>query len=176
MQTLHLDWAYLRNAVTERLLQAFYPADYLSQTSPVSREAIIKQDLSKLRMYGVPRGGMCLVAGLGYGIPVVDPSEAQVIIDDIVDSGETVKRFQKAFPQTPFVAAITRQETDDRWVVFPWEVHDEESQAPDRINFLRCAQALGYDLTLTPALWDRYAAKVCSIIEAMEIEAEAANG
>lgn len=73
------------------------------------------------KYYGVPRGGQPIAALLN---PVDSPEEADIIIDDLIDSGATRKRYQNKFPDKPFVALYNKKvekNLHDKWLVFPWE-------------------------------------------------------
>jgi GTP cyclohydrolase I len=87
--------------------------EYTFQTDPV-------------RIYGVPRGGVPValaVAGHGRGaITVVDsPEKAQVLIDDLTDSGTTKNHYLAHYPASRFIPLFNKKDGDDRWYVFPWE-------------------------------------------------------
>lgn len=72
------------------------------------------------KVYGIPRGG-AIVAGI-TGRAVPDASLADVIVDDIIDTGETMRRVRAANPKKPFVALVDkRREYQGCWVHFPWE-------------------------------------------------------
>lgn len=74
------------------------------------------------RVYGVPRGG-CAVAAL-VGTPVDTPEDADVIVDDVIDSGATRDLYAKRYPGKPFFALIDKQkEWQSEWLVFPWELN-----------------------------------------------------
>ncbi len=87
------------------------------------RDELLDSPGTERRLYGVPRGGIpavYLVAGLTPGAQVVeDPSQANFIIDDIVDSGTTAERYMGAYPQAQFLSLFPPSE---QWLVFPWEV------------------------------------------------------
>lgn len=72
------------------------------------------------KYYGVPRGGQYLAAVLN---PVDTPEEADIIIDDLIDSGAT-KRIYEAKYNKPFIGLFDKRD-DARWIVFPWEIEDE---------------------------------------------------
>lgn len=101
-------------------------------------ERVNKLDKS-LKYYGIPRGGMYISAMLN---PANSPEEADVLIDDLIDSGKTredYKHFNK-----PFIGLFDKQteiEFKDKWLIFPWEVKEE----PVENNFVRILQYLGED-------------------------------
>ena len=84
-------------------------------------------------IYGVPRGGLVLATMLSYelGLPLLlAPIEGCVVVDDIADSGETLKHYTKYVIMTmyhkdrsivtPNVFYDTAEE--NQWIVFPWEM------------------------------------------------------
>jgi GTP cyclohydrolase I len=101
-------------------------------------ERVNKLDKTK-KYYGVPRGGQYISAMLN---PVDTIEEADIIIDDLIDSGKTEQDY-KVYNK-PFVALFNKQKEEDlkgRWLVFPWEVKEE----PVENNFVRILQYLGED-------------------------------
>lgn len=76
-----------------------------------------------LKYYGVPRGGSVISAMIN---PVDTPEEADIIIDDLIDSGATRERYKKY--GKPFIGLF---ESGDTWLEFPWEA--EEQPAEDNI-------------------------------------------
>lgn len=104
-----------------------------------------------MRLYGVPRGGIPVVYLLMSLAPkmfsISDTAEdAHVIIDDIVDSGRTKRRYVEKYPQKPFHALCDFLEMghrQGRWVVFPWEVSEQgaDSSADDIV--VRLLQKIG---------------------------------
>lgn len=94
-----------------------------------------------LKYYGVPRGGQYISAMLN---PVDTIEEADVIIDDLIDSGQTEQEYKKY--NKPFIGLFNKQtepELKDKWLVFPWE----EKEEPVEDNFVRILQYLGEDPT-----------------------------
>jgi GTP cyclohydrolase I len=71
--------------------------------------------------YAVPRGGIPAALAIGRHIQLSlteSPNAADVIIDDLIDTGATSKRF----PGKPFFALIDkRTEYQSTWIVWPWE-------------------------------------------------------
>ena len=96
-----------------------------------------KLDKSK-KYYGVPRGGQYIAALLN---PVDTINEADYIIDDLIDSGSTQKRYSSY--NKPFIALFNKQneiELKNKWLVFPWEVNDN---IPIEDNIIRILEYIG---------------------------------
>jgi len=79
-------------------------------------------------VYGVPRGGThvaLLLTALNDGYQVVEkPDVANLIVDDIVDSGRTRAKYKKLFPDKPFFSLIDKTDKKNQlkgWIHFPWE-------------------------------------------------------
>jgi len=94
-------------------------------------------------VYGIPRGGSIIAALLTTNncTPVATPDEAEIIVDDILDSGDTRDRYHDLYPGKPFWVACVKSSFD--WVTFPWE--DEEPGGAET-NVVRLLQALGEDV------------------------------
>lgn len=89
------------------------------------------------RIYGVPRGGVPVAYALVDNIhaEIMDhPSLADIIVDDLIDSGATMARY----PGKPFFALYSKREGKDEaivakimpkthWIIFPWEESEEKS-------------------------------------------------
>jgi hypoxanthine phosphoribosyltransferase len=99
-------------------------------------------------IYGVPRGGLIPATWISHktGIKYQQINSAQItkmadlshilIIDDICDSGKTVKEIRENYPKVK-VACLYYKETasetpdiygeiiGDEWIVFPWEEEEE---------------------------------------------------
>lgn len=118
--------------------------------------------IAALRAYAVPRGGIpvaYLLQGLvGFRI-TSDPADADIFIDDLIDSGSTCERYCDEYPGKPFFALLDKR-TDEQfrgeWIVFPWEVTDEGADDSGTNVITRLLQLVGEDptregLTETPA-------------------------
>lgn len=102
-----------------------------------------------LGIYPVPRGGIPIAYLLLKFIPwatiLSTPFESDdmpvIIVDDIVDSGTT----QKRFPNFNFYAPFDkRKEIINDWIVFPWEI-DTKGSIED--NIVRILEFIGEDPT-----------------------------
>ena len=86
--------------------------------------------------YGVPRGGS-VFAGL-TGKAVMNPEEADIIIDDLIDSGRTLARYEKY--NKPFIAFIDKRESNqNEWIVFPYEKREDGAETVED-NIVRLCQ------------------------------------
>lgn len=100
------------------------------------------------KIYGVPRGGVSaalVIAGHSDLTVVDDPDVADVIVDDLIDSGRTLQKWAEMFPEKQFVALIDKREPGGyhgQWLMFPWE-GDSASGIED--NIVRLLQFVGED-------------------------------
>jgi len=102
------------------------------------------------KVFAIPRGGIpaaLAVAGHHGNLQLVDdPAEADLFIDDIIDSGDTMRRWCDEYPGKPFFALIDKTEKNGefngRWVVFPWE---ETAESGIEDNIKRLLQFIGED-------------------------------
>ena len=107
-------------------------------------EQINKMDKKPFYIYGVPRGGAIPAVWLSHktGIDYYQLNSAQIsktadlshilIVDDICDSGETIKKLKESFNKCQTATlyyketAIDKPDiygevTGEEWLVFPWE-------------------------------------------------------
>ena len=111
-------------------------------------EQINKMDKKPFYIYGVPRGGAIPAVWLSHktGIDYYQLNSAQIsktadlshilIVDDICDSGETIKKLKESFNKCQ-TATLYYKETaidkpdiygetvEEEWLVFPWENNEE---------------------------------------------------
>ncbi len=81
------------------------------------------------KVYPIPRGGVPIGLMIKERVPtiqLVENSEhADIIVDDILDSGFTRKKYQEVYPDKPFLAPYVRtEENKGIWYVFPWEANE----------------------------------------------------
>lgn len=104
---------------------------------------------SSYKLYGVPRGGISAAMAIGQHVPVelVDHApDADAIIDDLIDSGATCDRYAKDYPNIPFIALYDKREmSGDPWLVFPWEVGEDQHDDSFTDNVVRLLQYVGED-------------------------------
>jgi GTP cyclohydrolase I len=101
------------------------------------------------KIYGIPRGGinaaLLVCEASNRNLILVDtPEEADAFIDDIIDSGKTLREWEAKY-QKPVFALIDKTKGDcaGQWVVFPWESSEEVEGAEDNVR--RLLQAIGED-------------------------------
>ena len=108
---------------------------------------------AQIAAYPIPRGGVPVAYLLGSLVPrlliVNTPQEADIFIDDLIDSGSTCERYCDEYPGKPFFALIDKREGDvahvGQWVVFPWEVTDEGTDDSGTDVITRLLQLIGED-------------------------------
>jgi len=75
------------------------------------------------KYYGVPRGGAIIAQMLDPEQIAATPEEADIILDDLIDSGATRDEYVMKYGK-PFVALYDKQtdpNVSGRWLSFPWE-------------------------------------------------------
>ena len=110
-----------------------------------------------IKAYPIPRGGVPAAYALqgayaalyGGQILIVDKAEdADIFIDDIIDSGETMRRYCDDHPGKLFVALIDREHPEcpypEGWIVFPWEATEDKMDGITD-NITRILQHIGDD-------------------------------
>ncbi len=107
-----------------------------------------KLDNKKYKVYGIPRGGQVVAGLLGYcgkKIHVVDkPEQADIIVDDLYDSGTTYKKWKKLYPDKEFYFLFDKREKEykGKWLEFPWE---ESGEKEVEENVIRLLEYFGQD-------------------------------
>ena len=95
-------------------------------------------------VYGIPRGGVILAVLLSHklDLPYIEnPYDYQlddfIVIDDIADTGETLKFYEETFEKSYIVTIHEHEQSivkpdysvidkGDKWIVYPWETEDSE--------------------------------------------------
>lgn len=96
------------------------------------------------KYYGVPRGGQIVAGMTGNAVDKIE--DADVIIDDLIDSAATKERYSKY--DKPFISLIDkRKELQGEWLVFPWEAKDGDTEETVEDNVARLLQYFGEDIT-----------------------------
>jgi len=102
-------------------------------------------DLPQHNIYGVPYGGMICSAFLNVANVVNHPEKADIILDDILDSGETKKYYQRKYPTKQFLTLFDKKDfKKGAWLVFPWErQHPSKTEDTIQQNIIRQIQYIG---------------------------------
>ncbi len=85
------------------------------------------------RYYGIPRGGQ-VIAGLTRNAEI-DIKNADVIIDDVYDSGDTARKYEKYNLPMEFLFD-KREEPNLPWIIFPWEQQFDRGFESDIVRIL----------------------------------------
>lgn len=141
---------------------SYQDIDLLAQTCA---EAIKNQfpnhktiGVEHIKAYAIPRGGVPAALAVQQYVPalvLVDtPEEADICIDDVIDSGKTADYYAEFHDLQTFALIDKRQpDADQSWIVFPWE---EDAKGSFEDNIVRLLQFVGEDasrggLAETPA-------------------------
>lgn len=78
------------------------------------------------KVWGVPTGGLAVAAAVAdqrIAVMAASAEEADVFVDDLIDSGATMERFAEQYPGKPFYALIDKREPEwaGKWIIWPWE-------------------------------------------------------
>ena len=99
-------------------------------------------------VYGIPKGGMIAAGFLQTAKRTWNPAEANIILDDLVDSGRTRDKYMEKYTHARFYALFDKQEMQIKeWVVLPWEADHPCSAGGDSIqeNIIRLLEFIGED-------------------------------
>lgn len=108
-----------------------------------------ESERTELVVHPVPRGGVPVAYLLKQFLPKLvltgDPADADIFVDDIIESGATMERYKALYPGRAFFAMINKEDPNyrGRYIVFPWEGNDVEDSVED--NVIRLLQAVGED-------------------------------
>lgn len=80
-------------------------------------------NIPKTKCYGVPRGGQVIAGLTGNAVDHIE--NADIIVDDIIDSGKTLDKY--SIHNKPFIALFDkRKEFANVWIEFPWEKTEQD--------------------------------------------------
>ncbi|MFP4025835.1 MAG: GTP cyclohydrolase I FolE [Thiohalospira sp.] len=103
-------------------------------------------------VYGVPKGGMIAAGFLQKATVTHKPSIANIILDDIEDSGKTRKYYEENIMKKGqrFHALFNRKDMvkvdgEIPWIVFPWEQDHPAGEDTVEQNIVRQLQYIGED-------------------------------
>jgi len=105
-------------------------------------------DIPGSKIYGVPKGGMIAAGFLRNARNVFVPEDADIFLDDLVDSGNTERIYAERFPGIPFKALFTKGKEGiekDTWIIFPWEKEHPMGEDNIQQNIVRQLQYIGED-------------------------------
>jgi len=104
-------------------------------------------DKAGTTIYGVPKGGMIATGWLQEAKVVWKPEQANVILDDLIDSGATKSYYERLYPKAKFVALLDKKKLGIKnWVVWPWEKDHPMGEDTIQQNIVRMLQYLGEDV------------------------------
>ena len=98
-------------------------------------------------IYGVPRGGLCLAVALSHKLKInliSEPKKNSLIVDDVYETGITLKSFKDIEGAMFFVLFSKIKPTwwntvfiskKSDWIVFPWE--NPLNSQNDRIEYFK---------------------------------------
>jgi GTP cyclohydrolase I len=116
-------------------------------TWPMVFEQLEMIDHPEESVYGIPKGGMIAAGFLTQATNATRPEHATIILDDILDSGETIKKYMGEYPKKKFhVLFNKRLNLENKWVVFPWEAQHPQGEETIQQNITRQLQYLGEDV------------------------------
>jgi len=119
-------------------------------------------DVKGNKIFGIPRGGMICAGFLKNATNVTTPEEADIILDDVVDSGATKDRYMKQFPNKKFFTLVDFKIPTDKvmgWVVFPWESAKDDTVFDNAIRLLQF---------LNKRVTDRNIESIIEVVKEME--------
>jgi len=81
------------------------------------------------KMFPIPRGGVpaaySVITCNSLFVIVDHPEDADFFIDDIIDSGATMRKWCETYPEKPFLALLDKTDPTcpwrNEWIIFPWE-------------------------------------------------------
>ena len=117
---------------------------YITWDEIFVRALKIKKKYPNSNFWGVPRGGQVVAGVIGNAVDKIE--DCDVIVDDLIDSGTTQERYKNF--KKPFEVLIDKKkEYHNDWIVFPWEVKENDTVETVEDNVKRLLQYFGEDVT-----------------------------
>jgi GTP cyclohydrolase I len=142
--------------MSEKCLLTQQDVSNLAASAAAEIDHIVSRRRDKnVYLYGIPRGGIpamyAIAARLRCAYKIVDsPESANFFIDDLLDSGETMRTFSDRYPNRVFVTLIDKKSDLDyigKWIVFPWEKSLEGPAETIEDNIRRIMEFIGEDVS-----------------------------
>ena len=106
----------------------------------------------KIKIFGIPSGGkfiegLIVTRNLFRFKAVNSPQNADIIVDDIYDSGNTYNRYSKY--EKPIWILVDKREDKfkDKWITLPWDCKEKDNKET-KDYALRLIQKNGYSGTV----------------------------
>ena len=129
-------------------METVYPLTWMdvkAKASDIAKNIATKKIVGTRRIYGIPRGGIFAAQAVEEALSILkvdsflleSPGQADVFVDDIIDSGKTREKYYQKYPSVPFYALVEKKNIpnlQDKWVSFPWERMTVESGPEDNIR------------------------------------------
>ncbi len=116
--------------------------EYDGLIDDLAQKIIAKHGVKEIRIYGVPKNGSIIAESLSSKFTVVEyPDEADIIVDDLIDSGKTKRKYDSYM--IPFYTLIEKQDKKE-WINF-WFEKDSDEDAEELVT--RQLQMIGEDTT-----------------------------
>lgn len=121
-------------------------SDVYQLAGGLAKKIVDSNQITRHTVYGIPRGGihaaqLVHAAAPGEILLTETPEEAEVFVDDIIQTGQTRTRYLAKYKK-PFLALVNKpKEKIDDWVSFPWERMKHETAAQE--NITRILEAIG---------------------------------
>jgi len=121
------------------------------EANSMALHVLEKLKKAPVAVYPVPRGGIYAALILqnqamrsNMAVMIVnDLQDADIVIDDIIDSGATRRRY-KDLCRRPFHALVDKSSSkEDAWYIFPWEQYNNETGPQENIK--RILEYIGED-------------------------------
>jgi len=117
---------------------------YITWDEVFVRALKIKKKYPNANFWGVPRGGQVVAGIIGNAVDKIE--DCDVIVDDLIDSGTTQERYKNF--KKPFEVLIDKKkEYHNEWIVFPWEIKENDTEETVEDNVKRLLQYFGEDVT-----------------------------